>query len=80
MSVNEEGLEITTGEAARILNISRPQLIKQLEAGALAYQLFGSHRRIRLIDVLAYRDRVDAQALAALDAMTADAEELGLYD
>ena len=60
MTVDEAS--VTTGEAAKILGVSRPQLIKHLEAGALAYQMSGSHRRIRLIDVLAYRDRVDEQA------------------
>ena len=72
--------ELTTVEAAEILNISRPHLIKQLEAGELAYRMVGSHRRIRLADVLAYRDRTDAQAREALDELTRKGEELGLYD
>ena len=33
-----------------------------------------------LVDVLAYRDRQDAQSRRALDELTAQAEELGLYD
>jgi excisionase family DNA binding protein len=80
VSVVAINAELTTMEAAEILNVSRPHLIKQLEAGVLAYRLVGTHRRIRLIDVLAYRDQVDAQARTALDAMTREAEELGLYD
>jgi excisionase family DNA binding protein len=80
VSVIAVNAELTTVEAAEILNVSRPHLVKQLEAGALAFRLVGSHRRIRLVDVLAYRDRVDARAHAALDAMTRDAEEFGLYD
>lgn len=72
--------ELTTVEAAEILNVSRPFLIKQIEAGVLAHHMVGTHRRLRLADVLAYRDRVDAEAQNALAAMTAEAENLGLYD
>jgi excisionase family DNA binding protein len=71
--------ELTTVEAADLLNVSRPYLIKQLEAGALSFHMVGTHRRLRLADVLAYRDRMDETAEDALAAMTAEAEELGLY-
>lgn len=70
---------LTTVEAASLLNVSRLFLIKQIEAGALPHHMVGTHRRLRLADVLAYRDRLDAQANDALDAMAADAEELGLF-
>lgn len=72
--------ELTTVEAAELLNVSRPYLIKQLEAGALPFHMVGTHRRLRLADVLAYRDRMDEAAEDALAAMTAEAEELGLYE
>jgi len=72
--------ELTTVEAAEILNVSRPFLIKQIDAGVLPHHMVGTHRRLRLADVLAYRDRVDAEAEDALGAMTAEAEDLGLYD
>lgn len=72
--------ELTTVEAADILGVSRPHLIKQLEAGAIEFRKVGSHRRIRLADLLAYRDRQDANANAALDELTRQAESLGLYD
>jgi excisionase family DNA binding protein len=72
--------ELTTVEAARLLNVSRPHLIKQVDAGAIPHHMVGTHRRLRLADVLAHRDRADARASAALDAMTAEAEDLGLYD
>ena len=80
VSVAALDAELTTTEAAELLNISRPHLIKQLEAGELDYRLVGSHRRVRLIDVLAYRDLQDARAREALDEMTRQAEDLGLYD
>lgn len=72
--------ELTTVEAAHLLNVSRPFLIKQLGAGELPHHMVGTHRRLRLADVLTYRDRLDAQAGEALDAMAAEAEDLGLYD
>jgi len=72
--------ELTTVEAAQLLNVSRPFLIKQLDAGALPHHMVGTHRRLRLLDVLAYRDQADHDAAAALDAMAVEAEELGLYD
>ena len=72
--------ELTTVQAAEILNISRPHLIKQIEAGALAHHMVGTHRRLKLVDVLAYRDQLDAQASEALDAMAAEAEGVGLYE
>lgn len=71
--------ELTTVQAAELLNVSRPYLIKQIEAGEIPHHMVGTHRRLKLVDVLTYRDRLEAQADAALDAMTAEAEELGLY-
>jgi excisionase family DNA binding protein len=72
--------ELTTVEAAEILNVSRPHLVKLLERSELPYRMVGSHRRVRLVDVLAYRDRQDIRSRRALDELTAQAEELGLYD
>ncbi len=72
--------ELTTVEAAELLNVSRPFLIKRIEAGEITHHLVGTHRRLRLADVLAYRDRMDTQAEEALDAMVSEAEELGLYE
>lgn len=71
--------ELTTVQAAELLNMSRPHLIKQIEAGEIPHHMVGTHRRLKLVDVLAYRDRLEAQANEALDAMTAEAEDLGLY-
>lgn len=72
--------ELTTVEAADLLNVSRPYLIKQLGAGKLAFHMVGTHRRLKLADVLVYRDRLDADASDALDALIAEAEDLGLYE
>ena len=72
--------EITTAEAAELLNVSRPFVIKLLESGVMPFRKVGTHRRVRLVDVLEYRDRQDAIANAALDNMVRQAEEHGLYD
>jgi excisionase family DNA binding protein len=71
---------LTTQEAADLLNVSRPTLIKRLEAGELPYEMRGRHRRIRLDDLLTYQDRLRVQRAEALDAMQQHAEEDGLYD
>ena len=55
-------------------------VIKLLETGEIPFRKVGTHRRVRLVDVLEYRDRQDAIANAALDNMVRQAEEHGLYD
>lgn len=61
--------ELTTQEAADMLNVSRPHLVKLLESGALAFHKTGKHRRIRFADLMAFKteqDRASAQAMEAL--------------
>jgi excisionase family DNA binding protein len=71
---------LTTQQAAEVLGVSRPTLIKLLETGQIPYEQPGRHRRVRLADVLAYRDRAREQRRVALDAMTRDAVSAGLYE
>jgi len=68
--------ELTSQEAADILRVSRPHLIKLLDRGELRFHLVGTHRRIRIEDVLAYRDRRDAERDAALRELARLSEEL----
>ena len=68
--------ELTSQEAADILHVSRPHLIKLLDRGDLPFHRVGTHRRIRIEDVLAYRDRRDAERSGALDELTKLSEEL----
>ena len=72
--------EVTTQEAADILNVSRPYLIKLLEQGVIPYIKVGAHRRIRLEDLMEYKERRDAERLKALAELAQMSQDLGLYD
>jgi len=80
ISIVPVATEVTTQKAAEILGCSRPYLIKLLEQGAIDFIKVGKHRRIKLEDVLAYREKMKAeQKNQLIDIMGTD-EELGLYD
>jgi excisionase family DNA binding protein len=70
--------EISTQTAADVLNVSRPHLVKLLESGKMPFKKTGTHRRIRLSDVLEYKTRMDADADAAYTALVQQAQELGM--
>jgi excisionase family DNA binding protein len=72
--------QLTTQRAAELLGMSRPYLIRLLDAGEMPYLLVGKHRRIALRDVLAYAKRRAEARRAALDTMARDAFEAGLYE
>jgi excisionase family DNA binding protein len=72
--------ELTTVEAASMLNVSRPYLIKLIDTGELPARLVGRHRRIRFGDLIDYKRRTDASAYQAADDLIALSEEMGLYE
>ena len=61
--------ELSTVEAAKILNVSRTYLIKLLDTGVLPHRKVGKHRRIRKADVLGYKKQDDEQRSASLDEL-----------
>jgi excisionase family DNA binding protein len=72
--------QLTTQQAADLLGVSRPTLIKLLESGRIPYDQPGRHRRLRLSDVLSYQETRRAEQRDALRELAQDAQELGLYD
>jgi excisionase family DNA binding protein len=70
-----ENAELTTVQAADILNVSRPFMIKLLEEGALPYRKVGKHRRVLMEDVMNYKRAIDQEREAVLDKLVADAQE-----
>ncbi|MFJ6670629.1 helix-turn-helix domain-containing protein [Actinosynnema sp. NPDC091369] len=71
---------LTTSEAAQLLGVSRPTLVRLLEAGEIPYEQPNRHRRVRLADLLAYQERARRARAAGLDEMVRAGEEGGLYD
>jgi excisionase family DNA binding protein len=71
---------LTTEQAAAVLGVSRPTVVRLVDTGKLQARMVGTHRRLALADVLAYRETSAGRRRDALDEMTTEAEDLGLYD
>lgn len=70
--------EISTQQAAEILKVSRPYVVKLLEGGKIPYKKVGSHRRIQLKDVLEYEAKLKIQRRRNLDFLASEAQELNM--
>lgn len=70
--------ELTTQEAADLLNVSRPHLVKLLEAGDLAFHRTGKHRRIRFADLMQFKQARDQHCEQALEELSRQAQDLRL--
>jgi excisionase family DNA binding protein len=70
-----EDVEVSPNEAAEILGMSRPLVVHRMNMGDLPFHYVGSHRRAKLKDLLAFKEKVDAQQ-AAMKKLTEIGEEL----
>jgi excisionase family DNA binding protein len=71
--------ELTTQQAADVLNVSRPYVIGLLESGQIPFRKVGRHRRITFEALMEYKRKDDLQRRAAADDLADLSQELGLY-
>ena len=70
--------ELSTQQAADMLNVSRPHLVKLLEAKKIPFKKVGSHRRILLNDIIEYKEQQAKQRATQLDFLSNQAQDLKL--
>ena len=78
VSIVPSNSEISTQQAADMLNVSRPHLIKLLETKKIPFKKVGSHRRILLKDIMEYKKQIAKQRETQLDFLSHQAQKLNL--
>lgn len=74
-----EAQEVSTSVAAEFLGVSRPHVVKLIDTGALPARMAGTHRRVRMIDIAAYKRLVERRR-GFLNDLASESQEAGLYD
>lgn len=80
ISIVPTSMELTTNQAADLLNVSRSHVLQLVDSGQLAARMIGTHRRIALTDLLAFRDAMTLRTRKGLDDLAKLDQELGLDD
>jgi excisionase family DNA binding protein len=70
--------ELTTQQAADLMNVSRPFVVRLLNVGNIEYRLVGTHRRIKAASLMDYMRRDNAQRRKAADELTALTQDMGI--
>lgn len=78
VAIIPQNAELTTVQAAEILNVSRPFLIKLLNEKKIPHRKVGKHRRVRVEDIMAYKATIDRERAAILDQLAAESQQQGM--
>ncbi len=80
VTIVQVGRDVTTQQAADLLNVSRTYLVRLLDEGKIAFRKTGKHRRLRVQDVLEYKTKRDKDRRAALRELSQMTQDFGGYD
>jgi excisionase family DNA binding protein len=78
MAIILSDTNIGTQEAANYLDVSRPHVVRLLEKGEIPFSKAGTHRRIKISDLVAYQKKMKATRRKQLNFLAQQAQELGL--